>query len=101
MCGAHWRRAVECSGRVSAAKNPLWLLLPLLLLLSAAVVARTRRRRLAGLRGTWGAPIERTRRIEAMSTSHVNRIAVLGGGSLDERTWIDLDLDDVFVAIDR
>jgi hypothetical protein len=81
--------------------NPLWLILPVLLLLSAAVVARTRRRRLAGLRATWGAPIERTRRIEAMSTSHVNRIAVLGGGSLDERTWVDLDLDDVFVAIDR
>jgi hypothetical protein len=49
----------------------------------------------------WGSPIERTRRIDAMSTSHVSRIAVLGGGSLNERTWVDLNLDDVFGAIDR
>jgi hypothetical protein len=35
-----------------------------------------------------------------MFTSHVSRIAVVGGGSLDERTWADLDIDDVFAAID-
>jgi hypothetical protein len=49
----------------------------------------------------WGAPIERTRRIDAISTSHVSRVAILGGASLDERTWVDLNLDDVFTVIDR
>jgi hypothetical protein len=82
--------------------NVLWLVLPVLLLLSlAARVRRNRRRRLARLRATWGAPIERSRRSDAMLRSHVNRIAVVGGGSLDQRTWNDLDLDAVFAAIDR
>jgi len=36
-----------------------------------------------------------------MRRSHAGRIAVLGGGSLDERTWTDLNLDDVFAAVDR
>jgi len=82
--------------------NSLWLIVPVLLLpLVAAVVRRTRRRRLAQLRAGWGAPIERTRRIDAMSASHASRIAVLGGSSLDTRTWIDLNLDEVFAAIDR
>jgi hypothetical protein len=38
--------------------------------------------------------------MDAMFTSHVSRIAILGGRSLDERTWGDLNLDDVFAAID-
>jgi hypothetical protein len=46
-------------------------------------------------------PIERSRRFDAMSTSHISRIAVLGGSSLDERTWVDLNLDAVFAAVDR
>jgi hypothetical protein len=82
--------------------NPLWFVLPFLLLLSMlAAVRRTRRRHLARLRAIWGAPIERPRRMNAMSTSHLDRIAIFGGRSLDERTWIDLNLDDVFAAIDR
>jgi hypothetical protein len=39
--------------------------------------------------------------MDAMFASHLSRIAVLGGRSLDERTWIDPNLDDVFAAIDR
>ena len=82
--------------------NPLWPVLAVLLLLSAAVLVRgSRRRRLARIRAGWGMPIERTRRLDAMFTSHIGRIAVLGGNSLDERTWVDLDLDYVFAAIDR
>ena len=82
--------------------NPLWLVLPVLLLLSAAAaVPRSRRRRLARLRATWGVPIERARRMDAMSGTHVSRMATLGGASLDERTWADLNLEDVFAAIDR
>lgn len=82
--------------------NALWLVLPVLLLLSvAAAVGRSRRRSLLRLRAEWGTPIERARRMDAMSASHVGRMATLGGASLDERTWADLNLDDVFEAIDR
>ena len=94
--------ACERSGTVSGAMNPLWFVLPALLLLSvAAAVPRARRRRLAELRSTWGAPIERTRRLDAIAASHAHRIDVFGGGSLDDRTWADLLLDDVFAAVDR
>ena len=82
--------------------NHLWLVLPALLLLVVAAIRRSRRQRLARIRATWGAPIERVRRMDAMSTSHAARITVFTGGrSLDERTWVDLNLDDVFAAIDR
>ncbi len=92
-----------CSATVTTAMNPLWPALPaVLLLVAVAAIRRSRSQRLARIRATWGAPIERARRMDAMSTSHVARIAVLGGGrSLDERTWADLNLDDVFAAIDR
>ena len=32
---------------------------------------------------------------------HADRCAALGDRALDDRTWADLDLDDVFVALDR
>lgn len=82
--------------------NPLWFVFPaLVLLLAVAAVRSARRQHLARLRAMWGMPIERTRRLDAIATSHANRIAVLGGGSLDDRTWADLLLDDVFAALDR
>jgi hypothetical protein len=40
--------------------------------------------------------------MDAMSRSHAARIAVFAAGrSLDERTWADLNLDDVFATVDR
>ena len=83
--------------------NPLWLVLPALaLLVVVAAIRRSRRQRLARIRASWGAPIERVRRMDAMSTSHAARIAAFRSArSLDERTWVDLNLDDVFAAIDR
>src|SRR3954462_5477397 len=82
--------------------TPLWLLLPVLLGMSAAALVRgSRRRRLARIRAAWGMPIERTRHLDAMCASHMSRIAALGGSSLDERTWADLNLDVVFAAVDR
>ncbi len=83
--------------------NPVWFALPvLLLLLLVEGVRRGRGQRLVRLRAGWGAPVERGRRMEAMSASHEARRVVLpGGDSLDERTWTDLDLDDVFAVIDR
>jgi hypothetical protein len=83
--------------------NPLWIVIPALLLVAIlAGVRRSRRQSLARIRATWGTPIERTRRMDAMATSHAARIATFRrGGSLDERTWVDLNLDDVFAALDR
>src|SRR3954447_5059407 len=83
--------------------NPWWIVTPvLMLLLAAAAVRRTRTQRLIQLRASWGQPVARPRRIDAMAASHRSRIATFGlGRSLDERTWTDLNLDDVFPAIDR
>jgi hypothetical protein len=82
--------------------SPL-LLVPLALLVFVAVATlRSRRQRLARIRATWGTPVDRIRRMDVISASHVSRTAVLGSdGSLDERTWVDLNLDEVFAAIDR
>ena len=81
----------------------LWLGLPaFLLLFIVAGLRRSRTQRLARMRNTWGLPIARLRRTDAMSRSHAARIAHLGRGhSLDDRTWVDLNLDDVFAVVDR
>jgi hypothetical protein len=45
---------------------------------------------------------DRPRRLDALAESHRSRIAVTPGSrSLDDRTWADLNLDDVFTSIDR
>jgi hypothetical protein len=83
--------------------NPWWILMPaLMLLLVAAAMRRRRSRRLMQLRTDWGRPIDRPRRLEAMAASHRGRIAALRQSrSLDDRTWTDLNLDEVFAAVDR
>jgi MutS domain V len=60
-----------------------------------------RKRRLLEIRRTWGESIARERRLDAIAASHAERCAALGTRALDDRTWADLDLDDVFVALDR
>jgi hypothetical protein len=60
-----------------------------------------RRRRLFELREAWARPVARERRLDTIAASHAARCATLGTRALDARTWADLDLDDVFVAIDR
>ncbi len=59
-----------------------------------------RRRRLASIRALWGKPLARVRKMDAIASSHRSRVAD-AGPSLDDRTWADLDLDAVFVALDR
>src|SRR5215213_8066386 len=85
------------------AMNPWWIVTPaLMLLLVLAAVRRTRTQRLNQLRASWGQPVVRARRMDAMAASHRGRIAALAQSrSLDERTWTDLNLDDVFAAVDR
>ena len=73
-----------------------------LLGLGALVVRRGRARALAQIRASWGQPVNRERKMQAIAESHRSRLSNLGSGaSLDSRTWDDLDLDDVFSALDR
>jgi hypothetical protein len=65
-------------------------------------VRQNRRSRLARIRAEWSKPRDRVRRMDAIRQSHRSRLAAFGSSaSLDERTWVDLNLDDVFAAVDR
>ncbi len=81
----------------------VWVVVPtLLLLLGAAAICLRRRQLLDEIRASWGQSIKRIHRLDAISRSHTSRLTVAASGrSLDDRTWTDLNLDDVFVAIDR
>ena len=70
--------------------------------IAAAVVRAARRSLLARIRAEWGQPVDRTRKLDAIAASHRSRASLPGAdGSLDDRTWADLDLDQVFAALDR
>lgn len=57
---------------------------------------------LATVRARWGQPVDRERPMPAIAASHRARVANIGSsGSLDDRTWEDLNLDAVFAALDR
>ena len=74
--------------------HPLWFVIPALLLAAAVALRRSRHRRLAEIRARWGTPVERTRRIDTLSTSYAARIDSLAEPpGLDVRTWADLNLD--------
>jgi hypothetical protein len=66
--------------------------------LSAAASWRARARLLARIRGEWGSPRVRKRDMEAIADFFRSHEA---GPSLDDRTWNDLLLDDVFAFLDR
>jgi len=72
----------------------------------AAVIAirfmrAARTRALERLRGEWGQPVARPHRMDAIRASHQSRVQATGASSMDDRTWADLDMDDVFAALDR
>ena len=57
---------------------------------------------LARIRAAWGGPIRRTHKLDAISEWHRARARAQDhNGFLDDRTWTDLNLDDVFRACDR
>ena len=80
-----------------------WIVIPAVLLgLVIVTVRRGRTQSLVRMRAEWGTPADRPRRLDAMFASHTKRIAGSSDRpSLDERTWVDLNLDEVFVALDR
>jgi hypothetical protein len=83
----------------------IWAAAALAGAVAAGAILRWRAHRLAHLRATWGQRIERTRRMTAMADSHRARITAAGRDgslrSLDDRTWRDLLMDDVFAVVDR
>ena len=81
---------------------PVVVAVLVLLVLGAAIVRRSRAAALAGIRAQWGQPVVRERRMETMAASHRSRVSSIPAvTSLDDRTWEDLNLDEVFAALDR
>jgi len=80
-----------------------WIAIAALVVAAVAIRALRagRARTLERLRADWGQPVARTRRIDAIDASHRSRAAATGAVSMDDRTWTDLDMDDVFAALDR
>jgi hypothetical protein len=67
-----------------------------------ALERRGRQRRLASVRAKWGMPAARRHKMDAIAAANRSRLSTIpGAASVDDRTWSDLDLDDVFAAIDR
>src|ERR1700676_1939288 len=67
-----------------------------------ATVKRSPRSLLARIRTEWSKPRNRVRKMDAIRASHRSRQSASGSSaSLDDRTWDDLNLDDVFAALDR
>ena len=82
---------------------PFWLL-ALVLAIAVAVVQAVltgRARAVARLRAEWGQPRSRDYRMDAIADSHRSRAAGEGSDALDDRTWNDLHLDEVFAVCDR
>jgi hypothetical protein len=69
----------------------------------AVFVRRAIKRRdlVAGLRATWGKARAGSRNVPAMVAYHELRTTSGGRASLDDRTWDDLGLDEVFAGIDH
>jgi hypothetical protein len=68
----------------------------------AALARQNRRNLLARIRAEWSKPRYRVRKMDAIRASHRSRLSASGSSaSLDDRTWDDLILDDVFAALDR
>jgi hypothetical protein len=69
---------------------------------AVAIVRRGRALHLARLRESWGKPIVRARKLEAIVASYRSRIEGSdAAGFLDDRTSDDLNLAEVFAALDR
>src|SRR4051812_4234348 len=78
---------------------PLLLILVAFVSLSTWSFRKARTRLLERLRAQWGEPRNRPRDMDAISDFF--RSHEPASGSLDDRTWNDLLLDDVFAHIDR
>src|SRR4051812_23246795 len=78
---------------------PLALLLLTLTAISAAAAWRTRQRQLERMRAEWARPRDQEREMAAIAEFF--RAQHDSTRALDDRTWDDLLLDEVFAWIDR
>src|ERR1700691_4553586 len=62
---------------------------------------RNRTSRLAALRADWGRPPERNRDMAAIAAYHPARAASDIDRALNDRSWDDLNMNDVFSVLDR
>jgi hypothetical protein len=82
---------------------PFWLLILALAIIVVVVraVLDGRAQAVARLRAEWGQRSDREYRLDAIADSHRSRAAGEGSAVLDDRTWNDLNLNDVFAVFDR
>jgi hypothetical protein len=82
---------------------PMFVIVPVLLAVAAMFSVwsswRGRTRQRARIRDEWGHPRERSREMGAVADFFRSNAAP--SGSLDDRTWNDLLMDDVFACLDR
>ena len=90
---------------VLTARIAIWILVPLAVAAAAALAFRVKRhreeaRRLSRLCADWGRPVEHPRDYKLL-----REFAALTGPpsheQVDEHTWNDLDMDEVFARVDR
>lgn len=62
---------------------------------------KTRKKQLAKLRDSWGKESSRGRKYDLVSILHDLNAEAAGKEMVDDRTWKDLDMDEVFAKIDR
>lgn len=80
-----------------------WLGTQIRLLLARILVRGGRHVSLTRLQASWGKAAPRTHNFAALAKAHASRreASLAQEGSLDDRTWADLNLDDVFASIDH
>ncbi len=80
-----------------------WSALGVLSLWTAVLVLdrRHRARRVTALRAEWGRAPDRQRDLHAIAAYHRARSASDPARALDDRTWEDLNMNDVFSVLDR
>lgn len=80
----------------------VWGALAVVIMVTAAIVADRRKQamRLVELQGDWGSAIERERDMTAIA-AYCRIRAVADPRTIDDRTWDDLNMDDVFCRLDR
>lgn len=80
-----------------------WVLVfAIALIFVVSQLRNNRRRAVEGIRAEWGRPRFRKHKMDVIAGAHLSRVAMLPtAASLDNRTWNDLHMDDVFEAVDR
>ncbi len=100
--GGWYRRLELCFLDMPPAAAAAIVALVVLAMAAQWVAHRNRQRLLTAIRANWGGPGTRTHKMAAIAEYHRSIVLAEGAGcSLDDRTWTDLTMDEVFQSIDR